>query len=252
MDENEVTSAPEHSDLPDSPARQRLKATPMADGQARALRAGNQTSMLQFSKPYILFVGTLEPRKNVSRIVEAYAGLPKDILDKYDLVLAGGRGWNEEMKNVKIKIENDNEKLKNRIKFLDYVDGNDLPSLYQNASLFVYPSLYEGFGLPVLEAMAGGVPVITSNVSSLPEVAGETAFFVDPYSVEEIRDAIASVLIRDLAKLSVISPARLAPGTQVQAGGDAGINRARQFTWERTAEKTMRVYEEAVESGLVK
>ncbi len=169
---------------------------------------------------YFLSVGTLEPRKNLQRVITAYSGLPNEIRDEYQLWVVGGKGWRTQEINKT-----------SGARLLDFVSHDDLPSLYQRAVLFVYPSLYEGFGLPILEAMAAGVPVITSNVSSLPEVAGKEALLVDPYSVEDIRAAIVYSLSRDLAKTSDIS--------------DAGVKRAREFTWKRTAEMTLRIYEEA-------
>ena len=245
-------------------------------------------------RKYILFVGTIEPRKNVARLIEAYEGLPDRIKNEYELVIAGGRGWGEEISKLKNICHSDpdfgrEKNLMNRdsseylrmtknrisgddkpggaIKLLDYVPDKDLPALYQNASLFVYPSLYEGFGLPVLEAMAAGAPVVTSRGTSMEEIVtyspphegepegvaehititspnpsfqpsreasagtargGEGIFLVDPYSVDEIREAIVR-LIRDDAYSSRISK--------------AGLAKARQFTWEKTAKETLRVYD---------
>jgi len=113
--------------------------------------------------------------------------------------------------------------------FTGYVSQEKLPCLYRNADLFVFPSLYEGFGLPVLEAMACGTPVITSNTSSLPEVAGDAAVLVDPYSVEDIADAMERVLTD--------------PDLRTELSRK-GKERAKQFTWEKCARETLKVYEE--------
>ena len=193
---------------------------------------------------YILFVGTLEPRKNLVRLVQAYASLPQDILDRYDLVIAGQKGW--KYREAFQAISNLRSAIRNRIKMPGYVSDEELPSLMQNASLFVYPSLYEGFGLPVLEAMAAGVPVVTShqvarNIEYRISNIGRNSTFhishssqkarfiisVNPYSVSEISQAIQT-LIRDNALASQISA--------------AGIQRAGQFTWANTAAETLQVY----------
>ena len=204
-------------------------------------------------KKYILFVGTLEPRKNVGRLIEAYLELPKNLRDEYDLVIAGASGWGDEIQNAKIKSQNYNSKFKSKIRILEYVENSKLPMIYQNASLFVYPSLYEGFGLPVLEAMAAGVPVVTSKESAMAEIltpsqsppyqGGEkvgdntryeipnTILMVDPYSVDEIRDAMTRVL----------TDQNLAHEMR-----EREVEIAREFTWEKTARETLRVYEKLV------
>lgn len=159
---------------------------------------------------YVLFVGTLEPRKNIVRIIKSLKLLrDQDI----HLVVAGNRGWQWE----EIFSEVEKLGLKDRITFLGYLPREDLIALYSLAQAFVFPSLYEGFGLPVLEAMQSGCPVVTSKISSLPEVAGEAAIKVDPYRESAIAKGIEmAILHRDeLIK--------------------AGIERARSFSWEETA-----------------
>ena len=228
-------------------------------------------------KKYILFVGTLEPRKNLGRVIEAYAGLPEEIKNSYELWIAGSSGWNFE------SIIDNQLSIIDSIKWLGYISDDDLPSLYQNASLFVYPSLYEGFGLPVLEAMAAGVPVVTSKGSAMEEIIrGEGlehrvqsnpstlnpipyGLFVDPYSVEEIREAMIRYLSPPDYRRTL--PSRLRQGYDGQASGEsykeashssrdnayssqisaAGQERARQFTWEETARRTLEVYESAMD-----
>jgi glycosyltransferase involved in cell wall biosynthesis len=122
--------------------------------------------------------------------------------------------------------------LENHVHFMGFVPEDELPALYNGADLFVFPSLYEGFGLPVLEAMACGTPVITSNVSSLPEVAGNAALLVDPYNVDELADAMRRIL----------SDPALAADLRAR-----GLERAQQFSWERTAQETLAVYKHVLE-----
>ncbi|MBN1312507.1 MAG: glycosyltransferase family 4 protein [Anaerolineae bacterium] len=169
--------------------------------------------------PLILTVGTLQPRKNHLRLVQAFAKLQTDA----SLVIAGGKGWAYEA----VQGEVAHLGIADRVVFTGYVDDVDLPALYRAAAVFAYPALYEGFGLPVLEAMACGVPVITSNISSLPEAAGEAALLVSPLDVEEM----ASVLGRLLADEVLRNNLR-----------GKGIAHAGKFTWARAAERTWDVY----------
>lgn len=176
---------------------------------------------------YVLSVGTFEPRKNLGRLAEAWLKLPVDMRRAYPLVLAGARGWGEsEFANSLQKLEQEGSLLK-----LDYVDPEMLRVLYAGARLFIYPSLYEGFGLPVLEAMASGVPVICSDVSSLPEVAGGVACLVDPHSAEEIARA-AEALLQDEARCASMVA--------------KGLERASGMSWGSTAAKTLDVYRQAL------
>jgi glycosyltransferase involved in cell wall biosynthesis len=142
------------------------------------------------NKPYILTVGTVEPRKNHLSLLKAYQGLPKALRDKYDLVIVGKRGW----RCGHIMQAIDENVRGGSVKYLEFITDADLVHIYNGASLFVYPSFYEGFGLPVVEAMSCGVPVITSNASSLPEAGGEAAYYIDPYKPEEISDAMIKIL----------------------------------------------------------
>ena len=136
---------------------------------------------------YILFVGTLQPRKNIVKLIEAFSKLKEKDLN---LVIVGKKGWQfEDILNAPKKYE-----VEDRVKFLDSVSDEDLPSLYKNALCFCLPSLYEGFGLPILEAMQYGCPVATSNVSSLPEAGGEAAVYFDPENVEDIAKALQSLV----------------------------------------------------------
>lgn len=135
-------------------------------------------------KGYVLFVGAIEPRKNLVRLFDAYAAMDTE----KPLVVVGKRAWLWE------EAVKSGERLSGRVKFLDYVPSRDLGYLYSGALFFIFPSLYEGFGLPPLEAMFYGCPVITSNVSSLPEVCGNAALYIDPYDILSIKDAIQALL----------------------------------------------------------
>lgn len=137
-------------------------------------------------RPYLVSVGTLHPRKNYERLIEAFAGLPSEYL----LVIAGKRGWMFGPIEARVRELGMTE----RVKFLDYVPLQDMPALYAGAELAVLPSLYEGFGFPALEAQACETPLVCSNSSSLPEVAGEGAFYFDPLNAIEMRQALRLVL----------------------------------------------------------
>ncbi|HLJ69657.1 MAG TPA: glycosyltransferase family 1 protein [Chloroflexota bacterium] len=177
-------------------------------------------------RPYILHVGTLEPRKNLDVLIRAYAALRKSIGIPHALVLAGGSGWARQHLAELVRdlgAEAD-------VVFQGFVPDEDLPGWYNCADLFVYPSAYEGFGLPVLEAMACGVPTITSASSSLLELAADACISVEPGSEEALRVALAKALQDDAERTRLMR---------------AGLKRAALFSWERTAAATLRVYEEA-------
>ncbi len=171
---------------------------------------------------YLLYVGTIQPRKNLSRLVEAFGILSSHTGRQYQLVVAGKRGWLYEQIYGKV------EKLRlgDRIIFTDYVPDADLPLLVGGARLSVLPSLYEGFGMPLLEAMACGTPVVASRVSALPEVAGEAALLVDPRDVE----ALAEAMERVLGDEELRSDLRR-----------RGLERAKEFSWDRCARETLAV-----------
>lgn len=174
--------------------------------------------------PFILYVGTLEPRKNIPIILKALHEIRIKNLD-YKLVIAGKKGW----KYKEIFDTIDALNLHNDVVFTGYVLDEDLPALYSAADLFVYPSLYEGFGLPPLEAMACGTPVITSNTSSLPEVVGGAGITVDPYDVDILADSIYRVLSDQKLKERMV---------------EKGLDRAKEFSWKRCAIETLKVYDE--------
>jgi glycosyltransferase involved in cell wall biosynthesis len=176
---------------------------------------------------FLLSVGTLEPRKNLSGTLQACRLLRRRLADAPPLVLVGASGWRfDERRLVGMREARD-------VRRLGYVPDEDLAVLYASCSAFVYPSFYEGWGLPVAEAMALGAPTVTSNVSSLPEVAGDAALLVDPTSPEAIAAALERILVDQ--------------GTAARLRAD-GPARARQFTVQAWAAATMDVYREAVGS----
>jgi glycosyltransferase involved in cell wall biosynthesis len=172
--------------------------------------------------PYVLSVGTLEPRKNLLRLVQAFAALDEEVRERVQLVIVGAVGWDAEATLATLDLHHE------LVRALGHVDDADLRALLRGAQLFAYPSLYEGFGLPVLEAMRSGTAVLTSGVSSLPEVAGEDAIYVDPLDVDDIRRGLEQGLVDEALRL------RLA---------EAGRARAETFSWERTARETLEVLE---------
>ncbi|MBM3745115.1 MAG: glycosyltransferase family 4 protein [Acidobacteria bacterium] len=174
------------------------------------------------ARTYILFVGTVEPRKNLEVLLDAYLGLPSWLRAEYDLVVAGPTGWAQRSLIDRVRAQGGG------VRYLDYVPETDLPGLTAGATLFAYPSLYEGFGFPVAQAMVAGVPVVTSNVSSLPEITGGAAVLVDPRSVSELRAAMERLL--------------LAPAER-EALTCRALEVARQYHWETCARKTLAFFE---------
>jgi alpha-1,3-rhamnosyl/mannosyltransferase len=172
---------------------------------------------LELPASFVLSVGTLEPRKNLVRLIEAWVALPEAVRNAHVLALVGPTGWEMDATLAAVHARPDDVRL------LGFVSDDELAALYAGAAAFAYPSLYEGFGLPVLEAMSAGAPVVTTTASSLPEVAGDAALLVDPRDVRALRDALAALLT---------DPARAAA---LRAAGRA---RAAGFTWERTAGAT--------------
>lgn len=180
---------------------------------------------LRLPEKFILFVGTREPRKNLRRLAQAYAELPDEVQKEFSLVLVGPRGWGE---NDPFR----GKRLGNRVMVLDYLDTQKLALVYNLASVLVYPSLYEGFGLPPLEAMACGCPVVVSNAGALPEVCGDAAVYVDPNDSESIVHGIQSALSSESVRKDLI---------------ERGLRRAKHFTWEKTARETLKVFDEVLD-----
>ncbi len=172
-------------------------------------------------RPYVLSIGTLQPRKNHGRLIEAFDRTLHD--SEYNLVLAGGEGWLYD----EVRAQVAKRGLQDRVLFPGFVAEEHLPALYSAAAIMVFPSLYEGFGLPVLEAMACGVPVLASNAPCLPEVAGDAALMVDPRDVSAMAIAIEELInqpeLRDALR-------------------EKGLARAAQFRWKNSAAELLRVY----------
>ena len=164
-------------------------------------------------RPFVLSVGTIEPRKNLSRVIAAYSRLPRERRESHLLALVGPLGWDFTQIVDEAAAADD-------VTLLGQVPDDDLAALYQACSVFCYPSLYEGFGLPLLEAMRSGAACITSNVSSLPEVGGDAVAYVDPRKVDEIRDALARLLAAEDERVAL---------------GERARERAAEFSWERMA-----------------
>lgn len=181
------------------------------------------------SWPFILSVGTLQPRKNYPTLIEAFARLCKGDelpmpLASLRLVIAGGKGWlYQEIFDTVERLG-----LGERVRFLGFVPDDDLPALYNAAEVLAMPSLYEGFGLPVLEALACGTPVVTSNVSSLPEVAGDAALLVSPDDVAGLSRALQRALTNQELRTTL---------------RERGLAQAREFTWQRAAETVLGIYQ---------
>ncbi|MBS1789459.1 MAG: glycosyltransferase family 4 protein [Acidobacteria bacterium] len=181
----------------------------------------------QLRRPYLLYVGTIEPRKNLLTLIRAYNELLRTTEHRPQLALCGGKGW---LYEEVFKLVED-LKLNDQVRFTGYVADEDLPALYSAAEVFLYPSLYEGFGLPPLEAMACGTPTITSNVSSLPEVVGQAGLTHDPNDWQALTAHIVRLLGDKVAH---------------QHFQQAGIKQAALFSWDRAARETQSVYDEVV------
>ncbi|MDD3036230.1 MAG: glycosyltransferase family 1 protein, partial [Candidatus Saccharimonadaceae bacterium] len=183
------------------------------------------TAKYDIKNKYLLYLGTLEPRKNINRLIQAYALIKNTVPDLPKLVLAGRKGWMYDniFEIVKeLKLEKD-------IIFTGYVDEKHTPILMKGAEIFLFPSLYEGFGMPPLEAMACGTPVLVSNVASLPEVVGDAGVLVDPLSTQSIRDGLELLLKNNELRIEL---------------SRKGLERVKTFSWDRSVEIVAHVFEE--------
>lgn len=199
-------------------ARSKAAVAPLAADASFAPHVGAHAPAGGSTRPFVLAVGSFEPRKNLRRLVSAWESLPADIHSTHELVLVGPKGWGD------AGIEDAGSLSSVRI--AGRVSDEELRTLYATCSCFVYPSLYEGFGLPILEAMASGAPVVTSNVSSMPEIAGDAAVLVDPLDEAAITSAI----------LAVLTDPALAESLR-----NRGAARASAFSWDRTAQTILDV-----------
>jgi len=204
----------------------------LEEGAPQRLAPG--TGSAPWRKPYILYVGTFEPRKNLSRLIQAYARLGDDLVRNFDLLIVGpisGDAWNQDPSVALTEIAT--QRLTDCVHLLGARSGSALADLYRHATVFTFPTLYEGFGIPVPEAMRFGVPVVAANTSSLPEIVGDAGVLVDPYDVEAIADGIRRILNdRPLAK----------------ALGCRGQERMQSWTWERAAREHCAVYRQIAEA----
>ncbi|TIS50594.1 glycosyltransferase family 1 protein [Mesorhizobium sp.] len=201
----------------------------VAPGTAALPAPGDVSSLepLGITRPYALFVGTLEPRKNLANLITAYGLLPAGTRSSCDLVIVGGKGW----KQTRLADQVRGSELETNIKFTGFVDDRVLATLYANCLFLAMPSLYEGFGFPIVEAQSFGKPVLTSSTSSMPEVAGDSAVLADP---------------NDPAAIAVAFD-RLATDAEFRNGIAAGArNNAGRFTWENHARGMLRIFEQAV------
>jgi glycosyltransferase involved in cell wall biosynthesis len=173
-------------------------------------------------RPYIFAVGTVQPRKNYVRLIQALATLREQGLD-IGLVIAGGRGWLDDPIYASVKLHH----VENYTHLIGFADEADLPALYSGAVCVATPSIYEGFGLPVLEAFACGTPVVTANISSLPEVAGDAALLIDPLNTDELTNALNSLISDETLRQELI---------------EKGLKRVKDFTWDASAQHLRQIY----------
>jgi len=176
------------------------------------------------SKPYVLFVGTIEPRKNLDTLLDAWRALQPNLREHFELVIAGPQGWNSSSTMVRVREEST---------YLGYVPEANMPGMVAGAALFVYPSLYEGFGFPIVQAMAANVPVLCSGTSCLPEIAGDAAVYVDPLSPSEMAARLTRLLE------SAEERSRLA---------QLGRARAECYRWERCAKESLAFFHQIADS----
>ena len=199
---------------------------------ANSLAAPDELQTLNtfaIDRPYFLFVGTLEPRKNLRRLLAGYALLAEGIRKEFQFVIAGGKGWGGvDVPQLLEEFGLD----KSEVRITGYVSDAQLSTLYAYAHFLAMPSLYEGFGFPLIEAMSFGVPVLTSNVSSLPEVAGDAGLLVDPRDESQIAHGLEQLLCNKALHARLASNARA---------------NARKFTWKKTAQESLAVFAEAIE-----
>lgn len=220
-----------------STARDLIDAFPELEGRVRVVHLGSTPLPMTESKevlpqlgisiPYFLFVGTLEPRKNLERLLRAYASLPDAVRSRMALVIAGGKGWG----GVDLSAVIEQLGVSDNVLMLGYVTDQQLSTLYRHASFLAMPALYEGFGLPLVEAMSCGVPVLTSNTSSMPEIAGNAGLLVDPLDEHAIAEGLHTLIDDDARR------AALAGRAEEQAA---------KFSWEKAAKETLAVFDEAM------
>ncbi len=179
------------------------------------------------SQPFFLFVGTIEPRKNLTRLLKAYSSLPEALKSQIMLVIAGGKGWGK----TDLRDNINKLGLKENVNILGYVEDTILRALYAHAQFLAMPSVYEGFGLPLLEAMVQGTPVLTADNSSMPEVAGDAGLLVDATNVSSIKEGLFQIISDDILRN------KLAQNAKIQAG---------KFSWNKSARQMAELFEKMV------
>ncbi len=202
----------------------------LKDGSHDMEKTSNHSAKLPSAlvgREYLLSVCTIEPRKNLGRLLLAFKEFKETIKSDCLLALVGGTGWLQDIDELLRPLG----KFSSDVVVTGYVPSEMLSSLYKNALAFIYPSLYEGFGFPVLDAMSMGVPVITSNVSSLPEITAESALLVNPFHTDEIAEALCTIYSKSELRKDLSA---------------AGLERSKLFSWERCAAETMQAYEKAL------
>lgn len=198
--------------------------TPLPTSEMTLTRQG-------LSRPYMLFVGTLEPRKNLINLLRAYALLPEALRQKWQLVIAGGNGWKlNHLENIIAELN-----ITQSVLLTGFVSDAELGALYANAKFLVMPSFYEGFGLPIIEANAAGIPALTSCLSSMPEVGGDAAFLVDPYSPASITNGLESMMTNKALYQKLVASTK---------------TNAARFTWENSANALVKIFEQAAKKKL--
>jgi glycosyltransferase involved in cell wall biosynthesis len=195
----------------------------VSEGEQHTMRQQDVLERYGIRPPYILGLGTLQPRKNYPRLIRAYGLLRRRYHVPHQLVIGGGRGWLHEQIDETIR----QTRLHEDVRLIGYVADEDLPALYRAADVFAFPSLYEGFGIPVLEAMGCGTPVVTSMVSSLPEVAGKAALMVPPEDVEALAQAMWQLMSDQALRNDLVR---------------RGYEQVKRFTWRQSAGRLLDIY----------
>lgn len=208
--------------------KHKIRTIPLGISLLSTVAPRDSLASLGLTGQYFLFVGTLEPRKNLARLIAAFSALPQRLRETVCLAIAGGDGWG----GVNVASIAERFGVQSNVRVLGYVSEEQLATLYSHALFLAMPSLYEGFGLPLLEAMARGIPVLTSDCSSMPEVAGDAGVLVDPHDVSSIVKGLVQMLESgarrsELSKLAVLNAAR--------------------FSWDKATKETLEVFDEAIE-----
>ncbi len=192
----------------------------------------NVETNIELPLHYILFVGNVKPHKNLITLLKAYNSLSEETKTIYKLVILGRKeGFVTPDKNIFAYIDNHN--LRSNVYFTGHIDNDKLPSIYSKAKLFVFPSLYEGFGLPILEAMASGIPVVSSNAASLPEVGGDASIYFNPKNSVELKEKIEIMLKDEKMRIEYI---------------EKGFNRIKHFSWEKSSTAHIKLFKEIINS----